>query len=522
MAQSIECPNCGAPADDLPADPNATVSCSYCGSTFERVGAEQALASLKSEISAWLQKTAGVSGKDGADAIDATTRSFIFNDRLLRGLRRDVRGAIDEAIGDVQGSPVFIANVLRQFRGFRDDEAVLLSRRAAVLALRPLRARLQSSEVTAFATSAADQMALNALVLEIDRTMLASNAANALSAGATQGRQMALTNLAELGSKSESTTIEEATDPSGSALAHAMHGRCASLARTLEECGKEQVSPDAIAAAADDLDKLAHWMIANDVRGLRSALASTGVHRDATALRMVGKVSQALSNTGIHPLSALDGMAPLAGLLSTVRRSVDVAFLVGTWANVVAGLSGKRGLPIVTDTTWGHAAISMNLQTGEQVAHQEGALTPFMSFHVRHAKTEGLFLVSGRQYEGYALVPLSAHETGTMFLEPGDPALGAIECAQGQPSQPQMLVDAAFVGPDEARRRVTAALRQRGLKNVTVGDGTITYMPVMMVRYAGPRGERLATLGPRGELPHEPRHVQQRAQTLAQVARAVG
>lgn len=133
MTGALECPSCGAPAKEAPSDPRAPIVCAFCGARYERVTAEAALASLRAEVTAWLQRTAGVAMSEGAASVDVATRTFLFNDRILPGLRRDVRRAIDEQVGDVLGSPILTPRVLSEMTGFRGEDAVLVSMRDAIL-----------------------------------------------------------------------------------------------------------------------------------------------------------------------------------------------------------------------------------------------------------------------------------------------------------------------------------------------------------------------------------------------------
>ncbi|MEZ4306514.1 MAG: hypothetical protein R3F14_00480 [Polyangiaceae bacterium] len=403
MTGAVECPSCGAPAGVLPADPRAPIACGFCGTSYERVTAEKALSSLRAEVAAWLQKTAGVAAGAGGASVDAATRTFLFNDRILPGLRREVRRAIDEKVGDVLGSAIVVPRLLFELSGFRGEDSVLLSMRNAILGLRSLRVRIESEEVSAFATTAADRMALDALRDDLDRALFASNAACALAGSFREGAMLARKNLEVLG-RDPPGALLATVDPGAAMLASAMHDRCQTLNRALDAVLSTPPDGEALKQSAARLEDLSHTLLTHESRSLRSALASTGIVRDATALRVLAAVASGIERAQLPLAETLDAMQLFAPGLSEVTRHKDVAYLVHGWATAVAAKASGGGLPAIGDTSWMAGAIEQARGRDERCGRVEAMLCPYWAFSVRHSKAEGVFFVSGRQHEGLALV----------------------------------------------------------------------------------------------------------------------
>ena len=522
VSSDLECPTCGAPARDAPVDPRAPIACRFCGARFERVTAEAVLGKLKDEIGAWLQKTAGVpAGGSGPTSVDPATRSFLFNDRMLPSLRRDVRRALDEQVGDVLGAPILVPQLLVELAGFRAEDGVLISRREQIMGLRGLKARLESDEVTGFATSAADRMALGRLRADIEHAQLASNAAFALNQGLASGQALARTNLEALSAAAGSVgALEAAADPAASVFAHAVKSRGEALGELLSALDRAPPDAAGLERAASRLDETAHWLLTHECRSLRTALASTGLVRDATAARVIAAVVRATEGSRLAPLAVLDALAVLAWGLSEVTRPRDAAHLVFAWTKALAVHANNGALPFVSDTAWVQAAAASARKDGEQIARVDLVAAPFWVFPVRHAKAEGIFFVSGHQYDGIALVPASTTPDATQLLPAGDPLGGAIQQAVSAPSPPPMPIDVARIGPEAARLSARSVLRGRDLRNVALGEGVLVYVPVAMTELVSARGERrTVALGPRGPMPYEPAHVMARTQALAEARR---
>jgi hypothetical protein len=519
MSGAVECPTCGGPAREVPVDPRAVIRCGWCGTSYERERADASVEALRRDIAEWLRKTTGVSANEGAGAVDVATRTFLFNDRILPGLRRDLRRVLDERIGDVDGAPIVVPPLLHYLAGFRADDALLVTRRDAVLELRALGARIEADEVAAFATTAADTLTLSSLRKDIDRTMAASNAATALSHGISAGAAIARTNLAELARRSTDSAVEAAADPAAAALTRAVRTRAESLDALLSALGATPPDPAAMHAAARRLDETAQWLLTSDTRSLRTALASTGIQRDATAARVLAGIADAMQGTGTSVVQALDALAPLSRLLSATTRPRDAAALVHAWATALAARVHRRGLPAITDTTWVDQTLSGACAASEQIVRADVILVPHWIYPVRHTETEGVFLVSGKQKEALAIVPASGGAAGTTLIPRDQPRAAYVDRAVRGLVAVDLPIEPPSVGPEAARMAAKAELRKRDVKNVTLGDPALLYVPLALAQIGGPRAVRSLVLGPFDEVRLDPSNVFHASRALDAAAR---
>jgi hypothetical protein len=520
VTSPVECPTCGGPARDLPADPRQAVKCRWCGTAFERSTAEETLKRLHGEIRDWLRKTAGVEGAASTSSIDVATRTFLFNERILPGLRRDVRRALDEHIGDVDGAPILTPALLSYLPGFTREDALLVSKREQILGLRSLRARLEAEEVAAFATTSADRLALETLRADIDRTIIASNASYALASGIALGAELARTNLAAL--DGSTSAVAEVADPAAATVTRAFAVRSKALIATIDAVRVTPPDQAALDGAAARLEETAQWLLTADTRDLRGALTSTGIQRDATAARVIASIAQAIRGTTIGVVAMLDTLAPLASYLAHCTRGKDAPWVVFAWAQALAALSTGAGIPAVADTSWVNAAVGAACGNGERPARVDVVLEPFWVYSARMTKAEGFFFVSGKQYDGVVLVPAATSHEGTLLVPREHPMASHIDRALAAPSRPGLPVDSAQVGPEAGRLCARGTLRARGLKNVVLGEGQLVYFPVAFAVIVSGTGQRTISMSPLGPVPADAASAVGRAEALTRAAIGLG
>jgi hypothetical protein len=499
-------------------DPKAPIACPWCGVRYERGSAEAALRALRGEVAGWLQRTAGVAASDG-EAVDVATRSFLFNDRILPGLRRDVRRAIDEGIGDVLGSPILVPPALRSLPGYTGEDCVLLTRQDEILALRSLRARLESPEVASFATTMADRVELTKLEREIDRALLASHATVAIATeGLAHGAERACRNLEALREENKASAVEAATSPSEAAVTRAIGVRCEALLEALGAWASEPVDADRIRSSGARLEEASEWLLSLEERDLRGALASTGLHRDAVVVQLLHVVVEEAGRAGLSPARVFEQLHAASGLLDRVERDTDAIELVRAWTWQLASVRCGTGVAVVTDVAWTGKAATQACRSGERVAESETVFVPYWAMTARHAKAEGFLFVSGKQYEGLALVPASADEQGTWLLGPEDHLARWVQHALGAPSKPTGAMDLPFVGPSAAREGARRLLRSKDLRNVSLGEARIVWLPILLTRLEGAGGARRVALSLMGPVAHDLDGLAGRAELLKGIA----
>lgn len=522
-AHALICPSCGGPASHDPVDPSTNIRCPWCGTRYERLGAEQALRALRSQIEKWLEQTTGAAASaQGTTSIDVATRSFLFKDRILPDIRRDVRRVLDEEIGDVLGSPIMVPPFLARMPGFTGEDAALVSSRDRILALRELRARLEAPDVTAFVTSAADQLALQKLLVEIDRTMLASNAAWALaSSGLRAGAPLVRNNLGRLRESARLSAAETATDPAGAALSRAYEVRSECILGAIDAMVATPPEVDQLDACANRLEETAQWLLTADSRDLRGALASTGVHRDATALRILAAIAKHAATSSLPLLDLLECSGPLAACLEGATRADDAVEIAGVYTMTIAAAACGTPLCAVVDTSWGRVAVEAARQGDERPGQTDVILSPFWVMPARHAKAEGFLLVSGRQVDSIAVVAASSDGESVLLLDPQEPFAQLIQQALAHPVRAPWQVDPVRTGPSAARVIARKSMRASDLKNVVLTDASLVYLPLGVVQFEGSRGRRPVVVGPKGALPIDAEALMARVRAVHQAVVAL-
>src|SRR5437016_6051364 len=92
-AIKIACPNCGAPpAEDFSPDCPA-YSCPYCNFQFTIERAREETEKLKRELQTWLSQM--VSGVAAGSSVDASSRAFIFKEKLYPSLQLELNRSVE-------------------------------------------------------------------------------------------------------------------------------------------------------------------------------------------------------------------------------------------------------------------------------------------------------------------------------------------------------------------------------------------------------------------------------------------
>jgi hypothetical protein len=143
-------------------------------------------------------------------------------------------------------------------------------------------------------------------------------------------------------------------------------------------------------------------------------------------------------------------------------------------------------------------------------------LAPFWLATVRHTQAEGFFFVSGKQKDGLVLIPASASYEGTQLIPRDAPLAGYIHQATQTKVRISLPIEPPCVGPETARLGAKAFLRTRDMKNITLGDATLVYVPIALAQV----GARGFAVSPMGAVPHDPSHVMARVTALDAAARA--
>src|SRR5437870_3690848 len=92
QAVQLRCPFCNGAASGQPGE---TRVCEYCLQPFTIAQAQNEADRLRDEIKSWLDEKLGSSTNVANSSADVSSRLFIFQQRVLPDLRRDVNRAME-------------------------------------------------------------------------------------------------------------------------------------------------------------------------------------------------------------------------------------------------------------------------------------------------------------------------------------------------------------------------------------------------------------------------------------------
>lgn len=197
IAIQVHCPFCNAAQA---VRDGGSYSCEFCLQGFSVQQARNEEGRLTAEIEAWLQQRVGASGA-GSSTIDASSRAYIFQNKMLPDIRRDVDRAL-EILGDHAQYPL-VDDPIRARAESGDRPNPLLSLRKQILGFKGLRARLSSEQVTSFAMAPSDKAAIERMDQQISDALHFSNIIEASSTRSPEGYAAARRNLEQLAADAE-------------------------------------------------------------------------------------------------------------------------------------------------------------------------------------------------------------------------------------------------------------------------------------------------------------------------------
>ena len=497
----VKCPFCNAAHA---ASSAGSYTCEFCLQPFSVQDAKREEARLLDEIKAWVEQRVGAAGP--AASVDLASRAYIFQQRVLPDLRRDVDRAL-ERIGGYGQFPLVTAPVGAPAAQHANP---LVARRREILALKGLKARLSSEDVTSFASRDADRLAIQLMDRHLTSLVHLSNIAGAAASRSAEGYAAARRNLEVLGEEiARSVATEGAHDPPLGAFLAALQRRYAALGELCRIC-EESSSPNAIAGAplADRADALAARLgeTAQEVEASNFAPADAmpvvvAVNHEmesarafARWLRAYGRIAHRSSVSfpafvaDVHPLTG-------GGALTFDAQTE----LLETFAFVLDAARGVASAPLVGDFSWvdrwaeaGRRRKSLGLfGVDERVTGVERFLSPFWVADVFFSRAQGSVFASGKEERAVALLDACAPDPHRLVVLGESPLVRALE-THGSPagtpiaaprSSPSQASAAMMRGLHGRSEYLNPRLRVRGL----------AFLPVAAATYAGGQHPRTVT-----------------------------
>lgn len=513
QAIQVHCPYCNAAQAQ---NPGGNYECEFCLQPFTIVQAQSEESRLLEEIRTWMQDKVGGAAAGGG-AVDASSRAYIFQQKMLPDLRRDVDRAL-ELMGAYGQHPLVLPPV---------DVALssppmpnpLLSNRTQILGLKGLRARIGSPDVTSFAVTPDDQGAVGSLERRLSDFMHLSNVVEATARRTTAGYASARRNLETLIGELDGDIQRAVGQPGRPEFLGALKNRYGSLAelcRINEQlCGQQGVSAPEISPRLEQIS--AHLeQTAQYVEGLTYDPAETmpvaiGIHQEAAG---AGSLRSWLDAYGAI---ARSGQVPFPGFVEemkalyahTAPEPSTLAQMLTNVAEVVRAARGEVAVLATDDFHWvdgwiesGREKKSLGLfGNEEQVAAVDRFMMPVWMADVTFSKSTGKVFAQGVEDREVALVDACAPNPGSVRF-----FTASSELVAGSFASPRAMPYSSVALPSSTQAAAVGSIQQAvagrpELKNAQIHVRGLAYLPAAVVSYQSKRGEREAGACLGGKIP---------------------
>ena len=355
-AVQVKCPFCGAANE---AGTAGQQECAFCLQPFTVVDAEREEGRLLDEIKSWLSKKVGAAGLSG-EGVDAASRSFIFKDKLLPDLKREVNRALEKLAGFAQFP--LVRPPLLPAPEDRSTPNPLVTTRPAILRLNSLRARLESDHISAFTVAETDRVEIERLDQRVKDVIHLSNVAHAADQRGEGGYGGARRNLEALAAETQKALAASAADgPARTSYLGALHQRyahAAELCRVYEE--SSGVGPIQGSVLADRLERLVQGLEQagggierSDYDPAESMPICIGIQEEVRGARILTRWLRAYDVlTQRRPMSFRKFLAVLAPAVQLTTSAEQQADMLEACGGVVQATRGEATLPVVADFDW--------------------------------------------------------------------------------------------------------------------------------------------------------------------------
>lgn len=419
-ASQVHCPFCNAAQ---PVGSAGSYTCEYCLQPFNVQDAQREEARLLDEIKAWVEQRVGAAGP--ASGVDLASRAYIFQQKVLPDLRRDVDRALERLGG--YGQFPLVAVPVRVPAPPNQHLNPLVAYRREILGLKGLKARLSSEDVTGFAARDGDKVAIRFMDRHLSSLVHLSNVAEAAASRTGEGYAAARRNLEVLSAEvTESITTEGAHDPALGAFLSALQWRYHALGEICRIC-EEAGSPNAISGAAlaeraestaGALTETAQRVEASNYAPADAMPVVVAVHQEAASARALGRwlraYDQITAGSQVAFPAFVADIDPLTGG-GTISAEAQAELLefVGF---ALGAARGAVSAPAIGDFSWVNAWAEGARQkkslgmfgVEEQLAGLEQFLSPFWVADVSFSRAQGAVFTSGQEQRAIALVDACA------------------------------------------------------------------------------------------------------------------
>jgi hypothetical protein len=511
-AVKAACPNCGAPmGDDLTPD-RRFYTCEYCSHKFAFEQARDQTERLRLELQSWLSKM--VSGAAaGGNAVDATSRAFIFREKLYPSLEMEFDRSMELLEGFLE-YPLFQTEIVALFPEYSSEKSPLRAEHQQLAPLRNLTGKLRAPAVREFVVSAEDEQLLAAMQSSTTELIHTANIMQQSARYCAEGYTAARQNLDALRDLYQTTQKHTAAASEKQFLS-------ASLARL-----------EGTAAVMDVLSR-----IYSSASGELMGSAFSG--ELDTAKNFYAQALQLADESGHSPMQVVpwrygvEKEVALVGLQTTLLNTYDrvvsnkggsffefqstlvefarqskaaindpqgLAAVADGLALLVEACHGGRALPRLTDWSWlddfqekNRSKKVMFVGTEEQIEKLEQYWQPFWLASLSFSQSEGAIFKSGSAKQ--ALLLLDATSPRQFFastIEDGSGLNASLQGATRRQVPDQRLTLPSLVTEASAQNILEGYARSNPLlRNPKVTLRQVIYLPTARVVYKSKAGTRV-------------------------------
>lgn len=499
-ASIIHCPNCNGANEP---SGGTEYECQYCLTPFSVQQAESEESRLQEQLKSWMQEMVGAAG--GGASVDASSRAWIFKDKVFPALRRDVDRSL-ESLGSYNqfalvGAPIPMPG--------QKGSNPLVSQRAKILGLRDLKARLAAPQVTSFAVTDRDRIAINELERRVVDFMHLSNVADAAARRAPIGYRTARANLELVLNELNESIVGDLPHDQRAFLAmlKTRYSHLVELTRVCEVVCSDNPIDGASLAARLDAISAGLGATARAIEGQDYAPADTmpmviAVDGEAGTAALLARWLRAYDDiTRPHPQAFLRFVAEVSALYSSHAASpTALCDLVEGCATLFQYVRGEQPVGVAADSSWldewaesqRKKKVLFVFGTEEERESVETFLLPVWVADVRFSRDGGQVFAEGTESRGVALVEaVQPTESGVVFF----PSAAEDEPCTAPLTQPTLLGASDFALPTATRgqalQAITASLKRQGaVRNPNPTIRCLAFVSASVVKFTSKDGDR--------------------------------
>lgn len=505
----IACPNCGAPPAEEYSPGRSSFTCPFCSFQFTIERAEQETEKLKKELQGWLSQL--VSGTSAGSAVDASSRAFIFKEKLFPSLELEFNRSMEWLEG-FREYPLFTLEPASLFREYSTEASPLRADREQLAPIRDLTAKLSAPAVSEFVVVPDDKQKMTRMQVQASELIYTANLLQQSAKFSSEGYAAARENLGAL-----KQLYNEACDATPDEAEKRFIQAC--LVRL--ECAESatDVMARLYSSSGEFIGSTFAEELSAAVRGYQEALDLAdrsgyspmetvpwrhGVEKEIALLGLMSSLLSCYDRAAANRNSSFfDFQRAVLTFVQQSRVPVtcprDLSAVAEGLTSVLEAKRGSRGLSRYPDWSWLDSAVETSrgkktlfVGVNEEVQGVEQFWQPFWLATLNFSQSEGAVFKSGTSKQALLLVDATVvNQSHVSFLEESNPLNGKVDSASRLEPVDGRLSLPALLAEDVAQKALDAYARSNpALRNAKVTMKKVVYLPVGIATYGSKQGQR--------------------------------